>query len=183
MPHDNVASLNLEREDVGHDTNSEPRRHPRREITTLGRGSENGGAVSAGPDSLRCSSRPDLGAVVRERCVFDDDDDIRTVLRQLRRFAGNSRRAEHKCVNLTAPSLVGQHTRGSHCLESYFAYFCAASFHKSKYVGHQRTLASVCNSFTNSGTAAAPSPTIRPAFLSGGSSIRITVNCGCGSCA
>src|SRR5439155_5560135 len=68
---------------------------------------------------------------------------------------------------------VGQPPRAGHHLVGDLAQHAVALLQHREHAAH-KTLASSRSSRISSGTAAAPSPTIRPSFLSGGGSIAST---------
>src|SRR5689334_20707301 len=183
MSDDDVLTLNVEGENISDYAHTEARCDARGEIAPLRRCAEHGGAIPAGLDAFGGCRSGRFRVVVSESGVLDDDHDIRTVLPELLRFRRYSRWPEQQCMHLSTAGFVGEHARGCYRFESHLPHFAAARLDKCKHVCHQRTLASVCRSFTSSGTAAAPSPMMRPAWRSGGSSRRVTVSCGCGSCA
>ena len=112
-----------------------------------------------------------------ERGILDNDYYIGAVLTDLGCFRADARRAEHERVNLRT-KLVGKLSGSRDRLQPNLSYIATARLDECKDVGHQRTFASVCRSFTNSGTALAPSPTTRPALRSAGSSSLRRVICG-----
>ena len=76
--------------------------------------------------------------------------------------------ADQQGVHFPAPAGVGRLPRGGHRLERHLAELAAPGFGVREHVGHQSTFASVWSSRTSSGTASAPSPTMRPPARSGG---------------
>src|SRR5205814_5227395 len=150
------------------------------EIAPLRGSAEYRRAVTAGFDSFSRGCRRNFRIVVGECRILDNDDRVGAVLCDLRRLGADSRRAKKKRVNLRG-KFVGELSRGGNRLQANLSHIATASFDVSEDVGHYRTLASVCSSFTSSGTALAPSPTTLPALRSAGSSSLRTVSCGGGS--
>src|SRR6185503_1907266 len=182
MADDDRISFDLHRKNVGDDARAEACGDARSQITPLRRCAEDGGAVAARFDSVGGGGRRNFRIVIGESSVLDDDDDVGAVLAELGSLATNAWWTEEQRVDFGA-EFVGELASGGDCLEAYFSDVRAASLDESEDVGHYRTLASVWRSFTSSGTAAAPSPTTRPAFRSAGSSSLRTVSWGAGICA
>src|SRR3954471_1715980 len=170
MSDDEDISFDIERQDVGDDADAEPRRYARSQVAPLRCRAEDCGAIPAGRYAICGRGSRDFGTVVAECGVFDGDYYVSAVLSQLRGFRSDSRWSDHESVDFASAQPVGELAGGSYSFESDLSHFPATRFDKRKDVRHQRTFASVWRSFTSSGTAAAPSPTIRPAFRSGGSS-------------
>ena len=115
--------------------------------------------------------------------MLDDDHDIGAVLPQLGGERLHTRRADEHRVHLAAARGVGERARGGDGLERHAAQRAASLFRECEDVRHHSTFASSRSSRISSGTAAGPSPMMRPAFRSGGSSILVTVRCTGPSCA
>ena len=183
MSDDNSVAFDLERQNIGDDANTQPGGHSRRQVAPLRRSAEDRSTIAARFDSICSGSRSYFRTVVGETGVFHHNDDIRAVLAELICFSGDSGRTEEQGVNLASARFVGEHPRGGDCFQSNLSNVGAARFGEREDVRHQRTFASVWSSVTSSGTAAAPSPMMRPALRSGGSSSFLTVTWGCGICA
>ena len=116
--------------------------------------------------------------------MLDNDHDIRTVLAEYVGSRAHTRRSGNKGVDLTATRAVGQCARCGDCFQRTLSQRRTACFREYKNVGHgYSTFASVCRRRMSSGIAAVPSPMIRPAGRSGGSSIVFTVTRTVPSCA
>src|ERR1051325_3498746 len=110
-------------------------------------------------------------------------DDVGPVLRERLGRGAHSGGAGDERMHFPAAGRVGERARGSDGVEGDLSQRVGARFGKYQDVGHQRILASVCRRRTSSGTAAAPSPMMRPAGRSGGSSIDFTTTRASPSCA
>ena len=176
MPHDERIALGADFSHVRGDRRVELGSEPRTEIASLRGKSEQDRAI-ARRLRARGDRRGDRFAVeVHERGMLDDDHDIGPMLAELIGHCRDASGAGDDRVNFSATRAVDERARGRRRLECHFPQRIAARFGKNQNVRHidQRTLASVCSRRTSSGTAATPSPMIRPAGRSGGSSIFFT---------
>src|SRR3970282_977686 len=107
--------------------------------------------------------------------MLRDERDVGAVSGECGGLRPDTRRAREHGVHLSSG---GQVPRRGQQLEGDLANGTAARFREDEDVRHQSTLASSLSNRTSSGTAAAPSPMIRPAWRSGGNSIFITDNRG-----
>ena len=102
--------------------------------------------------------------------MLDDVHDVGSVRAELLGRSADAGRAGNQRVYLATARRVGERARRGHRFERELAQRGAARLRVYQDVRHQRTFASDWRSRTSSGTADAPSPMMRPAGRSGGSS-------------
>ncbi len=101
--------------------------------------------------------------------MLNRQDDIRAVLAERFGDLTDSRRAGDHRMDVRRRQRIGSLPSGRDRFERDLPERAATRLGENEYVSHQSTFASSRSSRTSSGTAAAPSPTIRPAGRSGGS--------------
>jgi hypothetical protein len=174
LHHDRVAGHG-ESDDVGGEGRVELGRHAWSEVASVGGERNENGAVSARLGTLRDRCRERFACVPGEAGVFTDHYEVGTVLPKLRGFGSDSGRSREQRMNFTATQRVGHRASGGDGFERDLAQIGSARFRDDENVGHQSTFASFCRSRMSSGIAAVPSPMMRPAGRSGGSSMDFTV--------
>src|SRR6185437_6128087 len=183
MLHDYRVTVQLDVRNIGHEPHAELGRHARREIASERGRWKDRDAISASAHSLGDDRRDSFRIVLCECTMLGDNHLVRAVLRELRRAVLDTRRTGDERMYLPTGGVGYRSCRG-HGLERYLAKLAVTGLRKCKYVCHDyRTFASVWSSLTSSGTAATPSPMMRPGARSGGSSICVTVTVCAPSCA
>ncbi len=163
------VTLDLELHHVGQEPRIDPGRDSRSKVPALSRRGEEHGAIAARLDPGRDGRRVTLWLIEREALLFDQHDQIGAITRERSRGRGDSRTPEEQRVDLPAGGLSRLACR-RHQLEGDPAQGAVPGLGDHQDVaGHaQITFASSWSNRTSSGTASAPSPTMRPPARSGG---------------
>ena len=157
---------------VGGDRRIELGGEPRSEVASLRREAEHDGAIAALTSRARRASPRSTRARTSRAGVLDDVHDVGAVRAELLGVL-RPRRARPRGAACTSPPPDASAARRAAVTASSATLRSAVPrvSAKTRNVRHQSTFASVWRSRTSSGTAATPSPMMRPAGRSGGSSI------------
>ncbi len=183
MRHDKQVPGRRDVEHVGRDRCIEARGDSRAEVAPLGGKAEQDRAILSGLCAIRNRGRQRFACEDRQLRRLDDEDHVGAALGEISRLAGNAGRTREHRMHFTAAGCICETTCRRHHFQRDLPQLRAARLGPYENVGHQSTFASVWSSRTSSGTAATPSPMIRPAGRSGGSCAFCTVTRVAPSCA